>query len=79
LSMTWQRLCHGCWKSMHFNVFTNYLILVCDRLSPGHISPYDAHFWISLVVVNNILYRSFHQEIIRDAMDLVELHLSDFN
>jgi len=53
------------------------LFLVCDWLSPGHISPYDAHFRISLVVTNSILNQSFRPEIIADAMDLVELYLSE--
>jgi len=53
------------------------LFLVCDWLSPDHINPYDAHLHISLVVANIILYRSFRQEIIGDAMDLIKLHVSE--
>jgi hypothetical protein len=51
------------------------LFLVCDWLSPDHINPYDAHLHILLVVANSILYRSFHQEIIGVAMDLIKLHV----
>jgi hypothetical protein len=42
-----------------------YVGIVCE---PIHISPYDAHFRIALVIVNKIFYRSFCQEIIDDAM-----------
>jgi len=51
------------------------LLHVCDWNSPLHISPYDAHFKISLVVAERILWKVFHPVIISEAMDLIRLHL----
>ena len=52
-----------------------HLLHVCDWQSPLHTSPYDAHFKISLVVAERILWKAFHPVIISEVMDLICLHL----
>lgn len=53
------------------------LFMVCNWQSLHHISPYDAHFRLSMVAINKLLMKSFHGEIFHDASALIQLHLRE--
>jgi hypothetical protein len=50
---------------------------LCDWRSELHISPYDAHLSIALVVADRILSKAYRPEIHREAMDLIYLYLTE--
>ena len=54
-----------------------HLYRVCDWQSEHHISPYDAHFKISLIVADRILWKAFRPVIFSEAMDLIQLYLME--
>jgi len=53
------------------------LFMVCDWQSPHHMSPYNAHFRLSMVAINKLLMKSFHHEIFHDASALIQFHLRE--